>query len=87
MSIPHLPVYICPGHQGGHAVHNHDADSPAADKGVCNLQGLLSGVRLGNKLVINVYAQLSGIERVQGMLGVYEGGNPAGVLHRGDNVQ
>ena len=64
-----------------------DVEGSGADQHVHDFQGLLTGVRLGHQESVGVNAELGGVLRVQGVLRVDEGGNPAQALGIGDRVQ
>ena len=85
--IAHLPLDLGPGREGRHRVDHHDVDGGGTHQLVDDLQGHLAGVRLGDQQVLDVDAQGGGIDRIEGMLGVDEGGHATPLLHLGDGVQ
>ena len=50
--IAHFTFDFSTGHQGGDGVHDHQVDGSASDQRLGNLQGLLSGVRLGHQQIV-----------------------------------
>ena len=51
--------------------------APERDQGLGDLQGLLAGVRLGDEQVVDVHAELAGVDGIQRVLGVHEGRHAA----------
>ena len=87
VGVAHLALDLGPGDQGGHGVDHDDVDGARADQHVGDLEGLLAGVRLGDQQLVGVDAEVAGVGHVQGVLGVDEGGDAAGLLGLGDDVQ
>ena len=73
--------------QGRYRVDDDDVDGVGAYQHVSDFQGLLAGVRLGDQQVVDVYAQLFSVDRVQCVLGVDEGTGFTGFLRFGDHLQ
>ena len=73
MAVPHVPLDLRPGHQGGYRVHHHHVDGTGPDQGLTDLQPLLAGVWLGDEHGVDVHPQGAGIGGVQGVLRVDEG--------------
>ena len=67
MGIPHLAFDFRLRHQGRHGIHHDHIDGPAAYQGVSDFQCLFTGIRLGNQQVVDIHAQLMGIDRIKGM--------------------
>ncbi len=86
LAVAHVAVDFGLGGQGGHGVDDDDVDGTGTDQVVGNLQGLLAVVGLRNEEVVDVNTQFLGVEAVEGVLGVDEGGNAAGFLAFGDGV-
>ena len=86
MRIAHFAFNFRFRSQGRHRVHDNDVNGVGADERLHNFQRLLAVVRLGNKKLVNFDANFSRVIRVKGVLGVNKGGNPAHLLHLGDNM-
>src|SRR5918998_76082 len=87
VGVAHLALYLGAGHEGGDGVDDDDVEGAASDEGVGYLEGLLPVVRLGEVEVLEVHPDGLSVVRVDGVLGVHEGGQPAGLLGLGDDVQ
>ena len=87
MGVAHVALDFGAGHQRGHGVDHHDIHGAGADQHIHDFQGLLAGVGLRDQQLVDVHAQLSGVNRVEGVLGVDERGHAAGLLHISDGVQ
>ena len=87
MRVPHLTLDLSPRDQGCDGVDNDDVEGAAPDEGIGYLQGLFAVIRLGEVEVLEVYADCLGVGRVEGVLGVDEGGEAPGLLGLGDDVQ
>ena len=85
--IAHVAVELGPRHQGRDRVDHDDVDRVRAHQGLGDLQRLLAGVGLGDQELVDVDAELLGVDRVERVLGVDEGGDAAQVLGLGDDVQ
>ena len=87
MRIAHLALDLGARHQGGDRIDDQDVDRVGADQGVGDLQRLLAGIGLRDDQIVDVDAQLPGVDRVERMLGVDEGGDAARLLRLGDGVK
>lgn len=85
MLVPHLPLNLRPGDQGGHRVHHDHVHRPRAGEELHDLQGLLARVGLGDQEVLHLDAEALGVQGVQGVLRIHEGGHPAPPLGLGDD--
>jgi hypothetical protein len=85
--VSHLALYLSPGYEGSHRVYDHDVQGTASDEGIGYLQGLFAVIRLGEVEVLEVNADSLGVGRVDGVLGVDEGGEASRSLRLGDDVQ
>ena len=81
MGIPHLSVNLCLWNESCNRVHDHDIHSTGTNHGLCDLQSLLSVIRLRNIKIINIYANIPGINRIQCMLRVNKARNTAPFLY------
>ena len=87
MAVAHLALDLGARHQSGDRIDDQDVDRVGADQSVGDLQRLLAGVGLRDDQIVDVDAELAGVDRVERMLGVDEGGDAAGLLRLGDRVQ
>ena len=83
----HVALDLLTGHQSGHRVHHHHVHGPRAHQRLADGQSILAAVGLGDQQVVNVHAQSLGIDGIQGMLGINEGGLTAGLLYLGGDVK
>jgi hypothetical protein len=84
--VAHVALELGPGHQRGDRVDRHDVERAAADQRLTNLEALLASVGLGDEQLVDVDPAGLGVARVQGVLGVDQGGHAAGALGLGDDV-
>src|SRR5829696_1039148 len=87
MRVSHLSLDLSPRYEGRHRVYNDDVQGAGADEGIRYLQGLLTVIWLGKVEVLEVNADSLGVGRVEGVLGVDEGGEASCFLRLGDDVQ
>ena len=87
VGVAHLAVELGLGDQGGDRVDDQDVDGAGADQGFDDLKRLLAVVGLRDEQVVGVYAELFGVGGVEGVLGVDEGGEAAGLLGLGDDLE
>src|SRR5512133_91801 len=87
MGITHVALDLSLGHQGRHRVDHQHVDGTAAHQCFGDFQGLLTGIRLRDQQVIGLDAQLAGITDIQGVLGIHEGCDAAGLHGLGNDVQ
>ena len=87
MAVAHLALDLGARHQGGDRIDDEDVDRVRADQSVGDLERLLAGIGLRDDQLIDIDAQLLGIDRVERMLGVDEGGGAAVALRLGDDVE
>ncbi len=87
MAVAHLALDLGRGHERRDRIDDEDVDRVGADQGVGDLERLLAGVGLGDDQFVDVDAELPGVDRVEGVLGVDEGGGSAGLLGLGDDVE
>jgi hypothetical protein len=73
--------------QRGDRVDDEHIDGAGADERVGDLERLLAGVRLRDQEVVEIDAELAGIDRVERVLGIDEGTDAALLLGFGDGVQ
>ena len=87
MGIAHLALDLRLGNECGNGVDDDDVQAPRADEHVGDLEGLLTGVRLGDEEVVGINPQSLGVDGVERVLGVDEGGIPPGLLGAGHGVE
>ncbi|MNM70341.1 hypothetical protein D3C81_819680 [compost metagenome] len=87
MGIPHLAFNFRLRRQGGHRVDDDDVDRVGAHQHVADLQRLFTGIRLGDQQVVDVDAQLGGIDGIQRVLRIDEGTGLAFLLGFRDHLQ
>ncbi len=85
--VAHLALDLGLRRQRRDRVDDDDVHRAGPDQHVRDLQRLLAGVRLRDQQVIDVDAELLGIDRVQRVLGIDEGRRAAGLLALGDDLQ
>ncbi|MNJ43383.1 hypothetical protein D3C77_383870 [compost metagenome] len=86
-AVAHLALDFGARRQGGDRVDDDDVDGARAHQGVDDLQRLFARVGLRHQQVVQVDAQLLGVDRVQRVFGVDEGGHAALLLDLGHGVQ
>ena len=73
MGVSHVPFKLRLGNQRRHRIDHNQVETPRSNEGLGDLQGLLSGVRLGNEKVFGLDPKLSGIAQVESVLGINKG--------------
>ena len=86
-AVAHVAFQFGLRRQGGDGVDDEDIDRARANQGVGDLQSLLTGVRLRDEQIIDDHAELAGIDRVEGVLGIDKGTNALALLRFGDDMQ
>jgi hypothetical protein len=86
VGVAHLALDLGPGRQGGDRVDHDDVERSGAHQHVGDLQGLFTGVRLGDEQLVDVHADAGGVARVHRVLGVDVGADAAVALGLGDDV-
>src|SRR5215213_3837458 len=87
MRVAHLSLDLSPGYEGGHRVYDDYVEGTGADERIRYLQGLFAVVRLGEVEVLQIDPDGLGVGRVDGVLGVDEGGEAPCLLGLGNHVQ
>src|SRR5918994_5617112 len=87
MRVSHLSFDLGPGYEGRHRVYDHDVEGAGAHESIRYLQGLFAVIWLGKVEVLQVNPDSLGVGRVEGVLGVDEGGEASCFLRLGDDVQ
>ena len=86
VGVAHVAFEFCPGHESGDTVHDDNVHGAAAHEVLDDLQGLLTGVRLGDEERVHLDAALRGVGGVQCVLSVYVSGGAALTLRFRDDV-
>ena len=84
--VAHLALELGARRQRRHRVDGDEVDRAGAHEHVGDLQRLLAVVGLGDEQLVDVDADLLGVERVHRVLGVDEGADAAELLGLGDDV-
>ena len=87
LAVAHLAFDFTLRRQCGHGVDDDDVDGSRSDEVLGDFQGLLAVVGLRDEQVLDVDAQLGGIEAVEGMFRIDEGGYATFLLCLSDDVQ
>ena len=87
MTIAHLTFNFRLRGKGSYGVNDDDVNCAGAHQHIGNLQGLLTGIWLGNQEVIGIHAKQASILRVERVLGVNKRGNAAVLLRGCNSVQ
>ena len=87
VGVAHVALDLGLRHQRRDRVDHDDVERAGADQGLGDLQRLLAGVRLRDQQLFQVDAEASGVDRIEGMLGVDDRRQPAHLLGLGDDVQ
>ncbi len=87
LHVAHLAFELGARHQRGDRIDHQHVDRAGAHQRVGDFQRLLAGVRLRDQQVVDIDAELAGIDRIERVLGVDEGADAAELLGFGDGVQ
>ena len=87
MAVAHVALDLGLRHECGDGVDDDDVDGTAAHERVDDIECLLARIRLGDQEIIDVDAELRGVDRVERVLGIDEGGDAAVLLCLRDHVQ
>jgi hypothetical protein len=87
MAVAHLALDLGPRHERGDRIDHQHVDRVRSHQRIGDLQRLLAGVGLRHDQFVDVDAQLLGIDRIERMFGVDEGGGAARLLRLGDGMQ
>ena len=85
--IADLAFQFLLGHQRGDGIEHNDVEGVGTDQRFANAQGLFARAGLGDEKVVEVDPQTLRILRIEGVLDVDEGGQPAAFLRLGDDGQ
>ena len=87
MGITHIAVDLSLGDQGRDRVDNDNVDRAGTHHCLRDLQRLFAAVRLGNIEVVDIHADVLGVNGIQRVLRVDEACDAAPLLHFRDHVQ
>src|SRR5215471_1450220 len=87
LRFTHLALDLSFRDERGDRVDNHDIDAVRADEHLDDFEGLFAVVRLRDQQVVDVDAQLLGIDRVKRVLRVHERRHAPQPLRFGDDLQ
>ena len=86
MRVAHVPLDFRPRHQRRHRVDHHDVHRVAAHQDFSDLKRFLADPGLGDQQIVDIHSTPGRIGRIEGMLGIDQGGRSAVLLGLGDNV-
>ena len=86
MAVAHFAFDLGLRHERRDRVQHDDVNRARTDEGIHDFQGFLACRRLGDQQLADVHAQIPGIFRVHGVLGIDKGSNAAEALGFGNNV-
>ena len=86
-AVAHLAFEFGARHQRRDRIDHQHVDRAGAHQRVGDLQRLLAGVGLRDQQVVDIDAELAGIDRVERVFGVDEGADAALLLRLGHGVQ
>ena len=75
------------GHQGGHRVDHDHVDGVRFDEHLGDVHRLFAAAGLADEQHFQIDAELLGPAGIEGVFGIDEGGDAAGLLGLGDDVQ
>ena len=87
MAVSHIAVDLRLRNQCRYRVHDNDIHCPGAYHRLCNLEGLLAIVRLGDVQIINIHTDILRVHRVKCVLCVDKACNTAALLYFCHHVQ
>ncbi len=85
--ITHVAFDLGLGSQRRHRIDHHGVHRAGTHQHVGDFQRLLAGVGLGDQQIVHVDAQFSGVNGVQGVFGIDEGGTTTQLLGFGDDLK
>ena len=85
--VAHLAFELGLGRQRRHRIDHHDVDAAGTHQRVGDFQRLFAGIGLGDQHLVDIDAQLPGIDGVERVFGVDIGGDAALFLGFGHDMQ
>ncbi len=86
-AVAHLALDFGAWRQRCNRVDDEHVDGAGADQRIGDFERLLAGIRLRDQEVLEIDAQLAGIDRIERMFGIDEGADAALLLRFGDRLQ
>ncbi len=87
VAVAHLALELGARDQRRHGVNDEDVDGAGTHERIGDLERLLAGIGLRDQQLVDIDAELRGIDRVERMLRVDEGAGAALLLRLRDRVQ
>ena len=87
MAVAHISLDLRSGYKGCHRVHDHNIHRSGTHHRLCDLESLLSVIRLGYVQVIDVHSDILRIYGIQRVLRVDESCDAAPLLYLGHHMQ
>ena len=87
MAVAHFTFDFRARHQCRHRIDDQHIDGIRAHQCIDDFQRLLTRIGLRHNQLIDVYAQLPSINRIERMFGVHKGSRTAALLRFGDDMQ
>ena len=84
VAVAHLAFDLGARHERRDRIDDQHVDRAGADERIGDLERLLAGIGLRDQKVVDIDAELAGIDRIERVLGVDEGANAALFLRLGD---
>ena len=87
VAVAHFAVEFGFGNQRGHRVHHQDVDGAGGDQRAGDFERLLGVVGLRDQQIVDIHAELAGVDGIERVLHVDEGSHAAGLLRFGHHLQ
>jgi hypothetical protein len=87
MAVAHLALDLGAGDERCDGIHDQDVDGVRAHQSVDDLERLLARIGLRDDEVVDVDSELLGINGIERMLGIDEGGGAAILLRLGNGME
>ena len=87
MGVTHFSREFCPRHQCGDRVDHKYINRAGTNQRIGDLERLLAGIRLRNQQIVNIDTKLTGIDRIECMLGINKCAVTAFLLSLGNSMK
>ena len=87
VAVAHFAVEFGFGNQRGHRIHHQHVDGAGGDQRAGDFERLLGVVGLRDQQIVDIHAELAGVDGIERVLHVDEGRHAAGLLRFGDHLQ
>ena len=87
MAVPHIPLNLLLWYKRRYRVDHDDVHRSGAYHRLCDLQCLVSAVRLRNIKLIDIHTNIARVNRIQCMFRINKSGDAASLLNLCDHVQ